>query len=203
MERKSKVTQSAVNATCNHLQDDNKNVTVNAVIGVIGGSFSTVGDMVKLWRDEQAAHSAPLLQMPESVNQAMNKAAFDIWAAASGLAGESVERIQKEAGDAITKAKAELSEYAGEVSRLERELEQANLKTIEQIKKANEMQEAAVKTISENAGYVAQLTEKDSQLYSLKADYSKLQSELVEIAKAANKPARKPRAKTTPKKAAE
>ncbi|TXK94155.1 hypothetical protein BMR07_12565 [Methylococcaceae bacterium CS1] len=203
MERKSKVTQSAVNATCNHLQDDNKNVTVNAVIGVIGGSFSTVGDMVKLWRDEQAAHSAPLLQMPESVNQAMNKAAFDIWAAASGLAGESVERIQKEAGGAITKAKAELSEYAREVSRLERELEQANLKTIEQIKKANEMQEAAVKTISENAGYVAQLTEKDSQLYSLKADYSKLQSELVEIAKAANKPARKPRAKTTPKKAAE
>ncbi|GFO73523.1 hypothetical protein BJAS_P4365 [Bathymodiolus japonicus methanotrophic gill symbiont] len=76
--------------------------------------------------------------MPESVNQAMNKAAFDIWAAASGLAGESVERIQKEAGDAITKAKAELSEYAGEVSRLERELEQANLKTIEQIKKHGE-----------------------------------------------------------------
>ncbi|GAW87745.1 conserved hypothetical protein [Bathymodiolus platifrons methanotrophic gill symbiont] len=202
MERKSKVTQSAVNATCNHLQDDNKNVTVNAVIGVIGGSFSTVGDMVKLWRDEQAAHSAPLLQMPESVNQAVSKAAFDIWAAASGLAGESVERIQKEAGDAITKAKAELSEYAGEVSRLERELEQANLKTIEQIKKANEMQEAAVKTISENAGYVAQLTEKDSQLYSLKADYSKLQSELVEIAKAANKQKTAATTKKTPKKAA-
>ncbi|WP_221898291.1 DNA-binding protein [Bathymodiolus japonicus methanotrophic gill symbiont] len=58
MERKSKVTQAAVNATCNHVQDENKNVTVNAVIGVIGGSFSTVGDMVKLWRDEQAAHSA-------------------------------------------------------------------------------------------------------------------------------------------------
>ena len=204
MERKSKVTQSAVNAACNHLQDENKNVTVNAVIGTIGGSFSTVGDMVKLWREEQAAHSAPLLQMPESVNQAMNKAAFDIWAAASGLAGESVERIQKEAGDAIIKAKTELSEYAGEVSRLEQELEQANIQAVEQTKKANEMQETAVKTISENAGYVAQLTEKDSQLYSLKADFAKLQSELVEIAKGrATKPKTATTTKKPPKKAAE
>ena len=83
--------------------------------------------MVKLWREEQAGHSAPLLQMPESVTNAMHKAAFNIWAAASTLARESVERTQHEAGEAITKAKAELSEYAGEVSRLERELEQANI----------------------------------------------------------------------------
>ncbi|TXL03033.1 hypothetical protein BMR08_17555 [Methylococcaceae bacterium CS2] len=128
MERKSKVTQSAVNAACNHLQDENKNVAVNAVIGTIGGSFSTVGDMVKLWRKEQVAHSAPLLQMPDSVNRAMNKAAFDIWAVASTLAGESVERIPHESGEALTKAKAELSEYVGEVSRLERFLEQAHIK---------------------------------------------------------------------------
>jgi peptidoglycan hydrolase CwlO-like protein len=51
--------------------------------------------------------------------------------AASTLAGESVERIQHEAGEAITKAKAELSEYAGEVARLENELEQARIKALE------------------------------------------------------------------------
>jgi hypothetical protein len=51
-----------------------------AIISITGGSFSTVGDMVKLWREEQAAHSAPLLQMPDSVTNAMHKAAFDIWA---------------------------------------------------------------------------------------------------------------------------
>jgi Mrp family chromosome partitioning ATPase len=67
MERKSKVTQSTVNAACEQLQADSKNVTVNAIISITGGSFSTVGDMVKLWREEQAAHSAPLLQMPDSV----------------------------------------------------------------------------------------------------------------------------------------
>lgn len=197
------MTQAAVNAACEQLQADNKNVIVNAVIAICGGSFSTVGDMVKLWREEQAAHSAPLLQMPDSVTATMHKATFDIWAAASTLAGESVERIQHEAGEAITKAKAELSEYMGEVSRLERELEQAHIKNDDLQKNADTAQEKAVKITSQNAGYVAQLTEKDSQLFSLKADYAKLQSELVEIAKAANKPARKPRTKTPPKKAAQ
>ncbi len=192
MERKSKVTQSAVNAACEQLQADSKNVTVNAVIGITGGSFSTVGDMVKLWREEQAAHSAPLLQMPDSVTAAMHKAAFDIWAAASTLAGESVERIQHEAGEAITKAKAELSEYMGEVSRLERELEQTNLKTLEMKHSLDTAQEKAVKITSENAAFVAQLTEKDSQLLSLKADYAKLQSELVEIAKGRATTTKKP-----------
>jgi hypothetical protein len=78
MERKSKVTQSAVNAACEQLQAYSKNVTVNVVISITGGSFSTVGDMVKLWREEQAVHSAPLLQMPESVTSAMHKAAIDV-----------------------------------------------------------------------------------------------------------------------------
>ncbi|TXK95885.1 hypothetical protein BMR07_15770 [Methylococcaceae bacterium CS1] len=203
MERKSKVTQATVNAACEQLQADSKNVTVNAVISITGGSFSTVGAMVKAWKEEQAAHIAPLMQMPESVTNAMHKAAFDIWAAASTLAGESVERIQHEAGEAITKAKVELSEYAGEVSRLERELEQANIKALEMQKNLDAAQEKAVKITAENAGYVAQLTEKDHQLISLKADYAKLQGELVEIAKAATKPAPKRTTKTPPKKAAE
>jgi hypothetical protein len=180
MERKSKVTQAAVNAACEKLQAASKNVTVNAVIGITGGSFSTVGDMVKLWREEQAAHSAPLLQMPDSVTTAMHKAAFDIWAAASSLAGESVERIQHEAGEAITKAKAE---YAGEVARLEGEQAQVLVKNIELQKNVDAAQEKTVKITSEAAGYVAQLQEKDKQLISLKADFAKLQSELVEIAK--------------------
>lgn len=183
MERKSKVTQAAVNAACEKLQAASKNVTVNAVIGITGGSFSTVGDMVKLWREEQAAHSAPLLQMPDSVTTAMHKAAFDIWAAASSLAGESVERIQHEAGEAITKAKAELAEYAGEVARLEGEQAQVLVKNIELQKNVDAAQEKTVKFTSEAAGYVAQLQEKDKQLISLKADFAKLQSELVEIAK--------------------
>lgn len=167
-----------------------------------GGSFSTVGNMVKHWREEQIAQAAPLLQMPESVTNAMHKAASEVWIAASSLAEETVKRIQNEAGEAITKAKTELTEYASEVARLERELEQANIKAEELQKSVDAVQEDVVKITTENAAYGAQLTEKDSQLLDLKTDYAKLQSELVEIAKAATKSSTKKNTKTSPTKTA-
>jgi len=206
MERKSKVTQSAVNAACEQLQADKKNVTVNAVIGICGGSFSTVGAMVKAWKEEQAAQVAPLLQMPDSVMNAMHKAAMDVWGAASSLAGETVERIQSEAGEAITKAKAELFEYTGEVTRLERELEQAHIKGEELQKALDAQQQKVVKITAEASAMETRLSERDSQLSSLKDDYAKLQAELVEIAKskaAETKPAPKRTTKTPPKKTEE
>ncbi|TXK93412.1 hypothetical protein BMR10_15875, partial [Methylococcaceae bacterium CS4] len=61
------MTQAAVNAACEQLRADKQNVTVNAVITICGGYFSTVGAMVKAWKEEQAAHVAPLLQMWDSV----------------------------------------------------------------------------------------------------------------------------------------
>jgi chromosome segregation ATPase len=96
-----------------------------------------------------------------------------------------------------------LSEYAGEVARLENELEQARIKALEVKHNLDAAQEKAVKITAENAGYIAKLQEKDNQLSSLKADYAKLQGELVEIAKAATKSAAKRTTKTPPKKAAE
>ena len=53
--------------------------------------------MVKAWKEEQQAQAAPAIEMPETVTQAMQKAAADIWGAASTLAGEAVESIRKEA----------------------------------------------------------------------------------------------------------
>ena len=78
MERKGKVIQSAVNAACEELEAAGKAVTVSAVIEVTGGSFSTVGPMVKVWREEQAAQASAVLEMPDAVALAMQKAAADI-----------------------------------------------------------------------------------------------------------------------------
>ena len=49
MERKAKVTQDAVTDACDELMESGKNVTVNAITAMTGGSFSTVGAMVKNW----------------------------------------------------------------------------------------------------------------------------------------------------------
>jgi hypothetical protein len=56
MERKSKVTQAMVNTACEQLQAYSKNVTVNVVISITGGSFSTVWTIVKTWKEDQGAH---------------------------------------------------------------------------------------------------------------------------------------------------
>lgn len=203
MERKSKVTQAAVNAACEQLQAANKNVTVNAVIGICGGSFSTVGAMVKLWREEQAKHSAPLIEMPDSVNTAMQRAALDIWTAASNLAGETVERIQNEAGEAITKAKADLSEYEGEVSRLEHELEQAHAKIKDMQSSIDLLNKDIVTLTTEKTALDTRLTDRDGELSRLRADYEKLQAELIKIAKTQKTPAKRTTSKTPPKKSEE
>lgn len=173
---------------------------MNAVIAICGETFSTIGAMVKAWKEEQALTIAPLMQMPDSVMSAMHKATADIWGAASGLASETVERIQNEAGEAITKAKTELSEYAGEVSRLERELEQVNINALELQKNLDAALQENIKATSEAAAMETRLSERDSQLSSLKVDYDKLQGELIEIAKSREPEIKKPvTRKRTPK----
>ena len=182
-ERKAKVTQDVVNAACVQLIEKDQNVTVNAVIAITGGSFSTVGGMVKTWREEQARQTAPMIQMPETVTTAMQKAVADIWAAASALAGEEVERIQKEAGESITKAKADLSEYAGEVSRLENELESANDKLGLSQEESTQTQATITELTAKNTALETRLGDRDDELKRLRADYERLQTELIEIAK--------------------
>ena len=193
MERKGKVTQAAVSAACDELLQAEKNVTVNAVINITGGSFSTVGAMVKAWKEEQAAQVAPAIEMPETVTQAMQKAAADIWGAASSLAGETVERIRKEAGEAIGKAKAELAEYTGEVTRLENELEQARDKAADTEKTLADTLAQVSQHTAKNAALETRLIDRDSELERLQANYEKLQAELIEIAKAKT-------SKSTPRK---
>lgn len=181
--RKANVTQDAVNAACAELSKQDKNVTVNAVVAIAGGSFSTVGGMVKAWKEEQAQHAASIIQMPEMVVTAMKKAVTDIWATASTLAGEEVERIEKETGESIGKAKSDLSEYTGEVDRLESELESVTEKLSVSLKNGAEAQKMVTELMVKNTALETRLGDRDDELKRLRADYEKLQADLIEIAK--------------------
>ena len=184
MERKPKVTAEVVANACDELLKEGKNATVNAVIGITGGSFSTVGNMVKQWREQQREKSAPAFDMPDSVITAMRNAAADIWTTASSLAGESVETIQKQAQEAADKASTELAEYAEEVTRLESEMVAA-AQQADTLKSTLEQSQAQYAQLTaEQAGLKARLDDRDNELERLRADYEKLQAELIEIAKA-------------------
>ena len=193
MERKGKVTQGAVNTVCEKLQAAGQNVTVNAVIDTIGGSFSTVGPMVKTWREDQVDQASAVLEMPDAVVLAMQKAAADVWAAASGLAGELVERTRQETGEALAKAKEELAEYSGEVTHLETELDQFRHAVAEQEKRLADAQAQANDLKTQNAALESRLNDRDKELDRLRSDYAALQAELVSIAKEQTK-------KPTPRK---
>lgn len=183
MERKAKVTQNAVNAACDELVASGKNITVNAVISITGGSFSTVGVMVKNWKAEQAANTASVMEMPEVITTAMQKATSTIWEAASELAGNEISRVHKETTEAMDKARAELSEYTGEIARLEKELEHS-LKTAAVTEKHLSVATAQVSELTvQKTALETRLSDHDNELKRLRKDYEKLKNELVKIAK--------------------
>ncbi len=183
MERKAKVTQDAVNNACNELMESGKNVSVNAIIAITGGSFSTVGAMVKNWKAEQAIKTAPAIEMPETVKTAMQKAVAIIWDTASSLAGDEIDRIRKEAGESMDKAKIELSEYVGEITRLEKELEQSQNITAETGKRLSTAMTQISELTTQKTALETRLSDRDSELERIRADYKKLQTELITIAK--------------------
>ncbi len=181
--RKAPITQEAVNNTCNTLIEEGKTPSVNAVINKIGGSFSTVGNMVSTWKEEQAAQSAPTIEMPESVTTALHKAVADIWSTASSLAGETVERIQNEASEAVSKAKKELAEYADEVKRLEEDIETMDDQLDKSEQQIKERDSRITELMTENAALKTRIDDRTQEIERLRADYATLQAELITIAK--------------------
>ena len=183
MERKPKVTQQAVDAACEQLQQAGKNATVNAVIAITGGSFSTVGAMVKAWRAEQQKKAEPAIDMPQSITNAMYQATAVVWEAAASLAHERIERVRTEAQEAIAQSRSELSEYMDAIASLEEQL----VKNRQSLALAEKRLAVATSEITQlnthKTALETRLADRDSALQQLREDYSKLQAELVAIAK--------------------
>lgn len=183
MDRKPRVTQAIVNTACEELHAAGKNITVNAVITVTGGSFSTVGTMVKTWRAEQEANNAPVLEMPEVVTKVMQRATAEIWGASSNLASETIDLVRKESNKALDKKRAELAEHADEITRLEGELESSRKSREAAKDRLGETLQQLSELTAQRSALKTQLTDRDHTIEQLRADYDKLQNELITIAK--------------------
>jgi len=113
----------------------------------------------------------------------MHKAVTVIWDAASSLASDEIDRIRKEAVEGIDKAKIELSEYVGEITRLEKELEQSQNITAETGKRLSTAMTQISELATQKTALETRLSDRDNELDRMRADYKKLQTELITIAK--------------------
>jgi chorismate mutase len=184
MTRKPNVTQEAVNSACQKLQADEHNVTVNAVIQLTGGSFSTICKMVAVWKDEQAQQITHVMQIPERINSAMTKTITELWATASTLACEELEQVKQAFKEAANRTQMELTEYTKEVTRLEAELYTALNEKNDFAKRVTDAKAENNSLTSKITTLETQLNDRDNELTRIREDYSALHSELIRIAQA-------------------
>ena len=180
MGRKSKVDQSVVNAACNKVGGSGEKVTVGAIIQEVGGSYSTVGNMVKRWReDKKESESINAVAMPESINSAMKRATLDIWQAASVLAGKEVVLVRKESVNLVGEVRIELKESMLEIIRLEAELEKVKieLKQLPVVVAQYSDAKAEIKVLE------ARFQDRDNEVVRLQDTNGQLQSELIKLVK--------------------
>ena len=165
MSRKEKVTQDLVNTTCNDMHEAEEKITVSAVIKKIGGSFSTVGEMVKNWKTEQEkTKNTKELEMPDTVNTALKKAVAEIWKTASDIATQEVQQARQEADKIVSEAKGELIEALAEITRLENVREKNNIDKEEAEKKASTLLSKFSEITASNKVLEARLEDRESEL---------------------------------------
>lgn len=181
--RKPNVTQESVNLACQQLLQEDKSVSVNAVLRITGGSFTTVGTMVKIWREEQEQESTPVLQMPDRINTAMHKAVAELWTTASTLATEEMEHVKRASRELVSQTQTEMAEYAEEILRLEEALDTA-------LQEKDHLANQVINTKAQNDARASQIStldiqlkDRDIELDRLREEYSSLQTELIAIAK--------------------
>ncbi|HAF2458156.1 TPA: hypothetical protein G9F28_001698 [Salmonella enterica] len=87
------ISKTNVVDACNKLYAEGKNVTLDAVRAITGGSFSTISPLVKEWKAEQSGVNASLesgiarTDVPEKLTELLNT----LWSAALATASQKME----------------------------------------------------------------------------------------------------------------
>ena len=177
MSRKSKIDKEVVDVACEDINNSGGNVTVSAVIQAVGGSYSTVGKMVKQWKEEKNKNeSIEAIEMPDGIDMAMKRATVEIWEAVTLQANEEIERNKKVTDSRLFDSKAELLGAFQEITRLEVKLKNSK-------SDLNDSNSELVRVNSINKVLEARLQDRDAELTRLQDENKNLQAELLVIAK--------------------
>ncbi|HAF6279769.1 TPA: hypothetical protein G9F26_003964 [Salmonella enterica] len=147
-----------VNA-CNELYVQGKNVTLDAVRAVTGGSFSTLSPLVKEWKAEQSGVNSSLesgiarSDVPQNLTDLLNT----LWTAALATASKQMEAERQLLNDYKTELENECNEVMSSADRLAAELDDLKFEFSCLNVKYNELKENAAITEHENISLRAEL----------------------------------------------
>lgn len=119
------ISKSDVVNACNELYAQGKNVTLDAVRAITGGSFSTISPLVKEWKAEQSGVNASLessvarTDVPEKLTELLNT----LWSAAMATASQKLEAERQLLNDYKTELENERSDVMFAADRVSAELD--------------------------------------------------------------------------------
>ncbi|EDC5874227.1 hypothetical protein GAT78_00090 [Salmonella enterica] len=182
-----------VNA-CNKLYAEGKNVTLDAVRAITGGSFSTISPLVKEWKAEQSGVNASLesgiarTDVPEKLTELLNT----LWAAALATASQKMEAERQLLNDYKIELENERSDVMFAADRVSAELDDLKFDFSCINTKYKELKEAYDNIERENITLCAELAARDKSI----THNESVLSEITRFLKALNNTAPAPAAET-------
>mgnify|MGYP001295526301 CR=1 FL=1 len=160
-----------------------------------GGSLSHISPVMREWRQARQATINTALEIPETLQKAIQVSIGQVWESASQLATAKTEEIQAQAQETITEMQAELSEALAEVARLEKELKAKSELADQQFADISRLREEARDYRSDNqrltinsdtmetrlSDYKDQIEELKAELKESRQENKELQQDLLEI----------------------
>ena len=134
-----RITQEAVNESADKLVAQGEYPSVQTVRDALGsGSYSTITKYLQVWRD-QREKAAAVVDLPERVEAAYRKAASSAWSEATRLAGEQVAIVKDQMEQERVKHIREADEAVSEIERLEKLIQEAEVRVNQYSKELEEL----------------------------------------------------------------
>ena len=145
-----------------------------------GGSLSHISPVMREWRQARQTTINTALEIPETLQKAIQVSIGQVWEAASQLATAKTEEIQTQSQETITEMQAELSETLAEVDRLEKDLKTKSELADQQFADISRLREEARDYRSENQRLTLNADAMENRLSDYKDQIEALKAELKE-----------------------
>lgn len=151
------ITTERIHEVANQLSDKGIKPTLNAVRKELGsGSFTTIGEAMKSWRDAQKAESNFIeVNIPDSLDEKVRTLISSVWKEANQLASDKLNEDRKVLQETRESLEEEASESREAVKILEGEAEQS-LEEIEILGNKIEKSDKENRLLAEKINHLSQ-----------------------------------------------